>query len=115
MNANTLSTAKARSAQSNLPVSDLFGAVLLAAAEVVFERLPACESVIDLVPVADFGLPQLPAKENLTTFPYRGEVNESTFQVLDFTTFGADLRDQGLQATNEVKVPRIDGHSSGRE
>lgn len=92
----------------------LFG-VLFSVAEVVTEWLAAGETVVDLVPVVDLGFPKLPAKENLTTFPYRWKVNQSALHVLDFATFGTDFRGQALYPANEVIVSGVDGHSTGVE
>ena len=64
-------------------------------AQLVFDELPARESRLDGMPVADaLTLAELPAEQNLAAAAHRGEVDESLVRILHVDAEVRDLEEQ---------------------
>jgi hypothetical protein len=70
------------------------------------ERPTPGETRLELVPVADVRLAELPTEVDLASLPEGGKVHEAGFQILEVAAAGADVLDQGLKLGDEGKVPR---------
>jgi hypothetical protein len=69
-------------------------------------------SGVDLVPILDFGFPELPTEKNFSAFPQSREIDESAIEVLQLTSGGVDFGGKSSNVADHPKVLGVYRHAA---